>query len=305
MGPEFDVLSYGTIGIDSVMDIPHLPRPDLKTHVAGETDHLGGKATNTAAHLANWGVRVAVSGNVIGGDRVGDLLFEILARQPNISTRYLERRAGVRSMFCRIMVTPDGERTIIGVNVDHVPQTSPTAAMVGTARLLTLDLYGGAERVEAARLAAQEAIPVIVGDVHDADHPVLPFTTVAICSAAEVRLCHPDVALEDFVRVLLGEGPSAVVITDGPHEVQAFRADLSGIVVMPPHVPVVDTTGAGDAFRAGFVYGHLAGWPLDACTAMGAAAGSLNVGRRGAASEPYPLDEVLAQAEALVRRVIP
>jgi sugar/nucleoside kinase (ribokinase family) len=52
MSPSYDVLSYGTIGFDHIIRVPHLPSPDIGTHALGESDHLGGKAANTAVFLA-------------------------------------------------------------------------------------------------------------------------------------------------------------------------------------------------------------------------------------------------------------
>jgi sugar/nucleoside kinase (ribokinase family) len=302
--PTFDVFSYGTIGLDNIIRVPHFPRPDVSTHALSESDHLGGKATNTAVYLAGWGLNVAVGGMTIGDDAVGDRLFEILARHPNIGTRYLRRRAGLKSMYCRILVTPDGERAIIGINVEGSPQTPITAEMVGDARLLTLDLYGGEERVAGARLAREAGLPVVVGDLRRSDHPILPYTTVAIASAAEIRDGYPGLALDAFARAIQASGPAGVIVTGGPGEVLVFDGDRPVSGVSPPEVPVVDTTGAGDAFRAGVVYGVLAGWPLVESAALGTATGSLKGGRMGASSDLPTLGEVEKLARSLSRRVL-
>jgi sugar/nucleoside kinase (ribokinase family) len=304
MPPSFDVLSYGTVGLDKIIRVPHLPRPDISTHALEESLHLGGKATNTAVFLSVWGVKVAVSGHTIGYDEMGDKLFEILAHYPNISTCYLRRQAGLRSMYCCILVTPDGERSIIGINAEGNPQTLPTAEMIGDARLLTLDLYGGMERVEAARLAYQAGLPVVVGDLRHVDHPILPYTTVAIASVAEIRRQYPGLLLQDFARLVQAVGVRQVILTDGPREVLVFDEEGDISAVTPPQVAVVDTTGAGDAFRAGVVYGILQGWELIESAALGAAAGSINVRRPGAATHPPALDEVQALAKSLPRRLI-
>lgn len=304
MPPSFDVLSYGTIGLDKIIRVPHLPRPDVGTHALDESLHLGGKATNTAAFLSTWGVKVAISGHTIGYDEMGDKLFEILANYPNMSTRYLQRQVGLRSMYCCILVTPDGERSIIGINTDGNPQTWPTVEMISDARLLTLDLYGGVERVEAARLAHQAGLPVVIGDLRHLDHPILPYTTVAIASAAEIRRQYPGLSSRDFARSVQSAGAKQVILTDGPREVFVFDEMGNISAITPPCVPVVDTTGAGDAFRAGVVYGVLQGWGLIECAALGTAAGSINVGRPGAATQPPALDEVQAVARSLRKQAI-
>src|SRR5690554_6380832 len=191
MPPSFDVLSYGTIGLDYILRVPYWPTPDRGVHAREEEEHLGGKATNTAVLLAGWGRKVAISGYVIGDDPVGTRLLERLSEYENLSTRYLEQRPGLSSMYCRILVNPAGERAIIGVRAADTPQTEPTRDMIEDVRLLTLDLYGGAERVRAVWLTSDAGRPVVVGDIRRADHPVVPYTTVAIASAAEISVEYP------------------------------------------------------------------------------------------------------------------
>jgi sugar/nucleoside kinase (ribokinase family) len=301
--PTYDVLSYGTIGIDRILRVPHLPSPDISTHAWDESIHLGGKATNSAAFLATWGLDVAVCGTTIGYDDTGETLIAILTKHPRISTQYLGRKRDLHSMYCCILVTPDGERAIIGVHADENVPTPPTAGMVEDARLLTLDLYGGKERVEAARLARLAGRPVVAGDVRDPDHPVLPYTTVAIASGPELK-AGTTLLPEEFARAAQAVGTGQVIVTQGKREVLVFDADGAIWEVQPPHIEVVDTTGAGDAFRAGVIFGLLSGRPLVECAALGASAGSINVGRVGAASNPPSLEEAESLAAKLeCRRV--
>lgn len=302
MLPTFDVLSYGTIGLDYILRVPYWPTPDRGAHAPGEEEYLGGKAANTAVFLAAWGAKVAVTGHVIGDDVVGDRLVERLGALENISTRYLRRQAGLRSMYCRILVNPEGERCIIGVNVDENPHTAPDPAMIADARLLTLDLYGGAERVEVSRMAAGAGLPVVLGDLRKVDHPVLPYTAVAIASAAEMRVEYPGWSMPEIAEAVQAAGAQHVIITDGPGDVLVFEADGVCTLMTPPAVDVLDATGAGDAFRAGVTYGVLNGWPLVESAALGVAAGSTNVTQMGGASGSPPLSELRALAAGLARR---
>ena len=300
--PAFDVLSYGTIGLDYVIRVPDWPQPAKGVHASEEREYLGGKATNVAVFLASWDLQVAVSGNVLGDDLIGERILARLADHPNISTRYVKRIEGERSMYCRILVNPDGERAIIGINVDQSAQTQPTNRMVGDARLLTLDLYGGEERIEAAHLAYESGVPVVIGDLRQVNHPVLPYTAVAIASAEEIRIDYPSRSMASIVEAIKSVGPRDVIITDGPAAVHVFPANGEPAQIAPPPVEVVDTTGAGDAFRAGVVYGYLAEWSLADCAAFGVAAGSLNVQQNGAASQPPDVATVRGLANQLARK---
>jgi sugar/nucleoside kinase (ribokinase family) len=246
---------------------------------------------------------VCVSGTTIGDDDTGRLFFDILRQHPGIDLTYVRQAAGRPSMYCCILVNPDGERAIIGVNVDASPPVPPTAEMVQDARLVTLDLYGGSERVETARYARDASRPVVVGDLRDVAHPVLPFTTTVIASAAELRVSYPDTALSDFAGAVQRQGVRDVIITDGGRGVYVFSSGGANYRLRPPSVDVVDATGAGDAFRAGVTYGMLNDWSPEECAALGTAAGSLNVQRMGASNDPPDLVETQQLAEQVQRSV--
>jgi len=299
--PRFDVLSYGTLGVDRILRVPHLPTADLSTHSTSETICLGGKATNSAVLLARWGLSVAISGTAIGHDETGKTFYRMLEEHQGVNTEYVGRRNGKSSMYCCILVTPDGERAIIGVNVDEGEPTLPTPEMIEDAHVLTLDLYGGQERVHAARLAADAGRPVIVGDLRDPQHAILESCTVAIASAAEVRSSHPGVTLAEYADTVQDSGTGNVIITEGGQGVYVFPESGGSLRLQAPKVNVVDTTGAGDAFRAGVTYGIRKGLPLVECAAIGTAAGSLNVQRVGASSDLPSLAEAEELAEAVLR----
>jgi sugar/nucleoside kinase (ribokinase family) len=299
MAEKFDVLSYGTIGMDVILQVPHWPDADVSTHAFTARQTLGGKATNAAAHLAAWGLKVAVSGTIIGDDAMGKQLFRSIHNIQGISTRYLRKKRGHQSMYCIILVRPDGERAIIGVHTDTIETTPPTEDMIAGARILTLDLYGGAERVEAARLASRANVPVIVGDVRQLDHEVLPYTLIAIASAAELRNEYPDLSPDECARRIADSGAKEIIITGGANQVLVFEEN--GVLTRfdPPPTVAVDTTGAGDAFRAGVVFGKAAGLSTPGAAKIGAAAGSLAVGKFGAATDPAPVGEVLRLADRI------
>jgi len=297
--PSYDVFSYGTIGMDIVLRVPHWPSPDDSTHAPTPDEHLGGKATNAAAHLAKWGLQVGLSGTILGGDEIGQRVLAMLNRIRSIHTDYLEVRNDMASMYCLIMVNPRGERAIIGVNSDGHPYSEPRREMVASARILTLDLYGGVERITAARMASEAKILVVVGDLRRIDHPILPYTTAAIASAAELRREYPGMSLPDFGRQVLQRGVSRMIVTDGPYPVLAMDTNDQQLTVAAPDTRVADTTGAGDAFRAGVVYGMIQGMDLADTVRHGIAAGSLAVGQAGAASTPPDLGDVQALARTL------
>jgi len=169
-------------------------------------------------------------------------------------------------------------------------------------RYLALDLYGGPERFETAQLAFESGVSTAIGDVIWPDHPALPFTGIATNSGAYIRQSFPHVDIRQHARKLQSISKGIVITTDGPQLVHALDAQGNGFTVQPPAVSSVDATGAGDAFRAGLLYGLLRGFDLPRSVCWGVAAGSFKVRNLGAASTLPRFEEIEALANSLQTR---
>ncbi|HEC22683.1 MAG TPA: carbohydrate kinase family protein [Chloroflexi bacterium] len=299
---HYDVFCYGEIGVDNIIQIPHLPTPELAAFPTADSYHIGGAAANTAVWLAGFGISVGLAGNAIGRDLYGNWLWEWLSQHRSLDLSLIERREDVTTPFCRAMVTPDGERTFLVFWYPQTPKTPLKASMLGGAQFVALDLYGGDERLEAARVAREAGAKTTVGDVIAPDHPALPLTDIATNSAAYIRETFPGVDVRQHARRLQAISKGIVITTDGPDEVYVVDAEGASFTVQPPAVQAVDATGAGDAFRAGLLYGLLQGRDLPHSVCWGVAAGALKVQRIGAASDLPSRDEVAALARTLEPR---
>ena len=86
-----------------------------------------------------------------------------------------------------------------------------------------------------------------------------------------------------------------VALKLGPEGCYVSGEEFEGFLAAPK-VQTIDGTGAGDAFAAGFLYGRLAGWPLERSAALANAAGALATTAVGAVEGITSLDETLALA---------
>jgi sugar/nucleoside kinase (ribokinase family) len=279
--------------------VKRLPDPETAVFPTGDSYHVGGAAANSGMWLAHLGVQVGLAGNALGQDLYGEWLWGRLSAQPRLDLRYVERQDGVTTPFCRVLVTPDAERTFLIFGYPQAPKTPLTAAMLGSARFVALDLYGGAERMAALETAHAAGATTAVGDVIWPDHPALPLTAIATNSGAFIRATFPGVNVRAHAHQLQSISRGLVITSNGPGEVYVVDQSGSAFTVQPPRVPAVDATGAGDAFRAGLLYGLAKGWDLPRCVCWGVAAGALKVQRLGAASQLPPVSEVAALATAL------
>lgn len=291
------VISYGELGIDNIIQVPQLPSAEQAAFPTGDSYHIGGAAANAAVWLASWGVPVALIGNAIGDDDLGRDLQSRLAAFPQLDRRWLWVVSGGSTPFCRILVTPDGERSILVFRYPQSPKTDLTEEMLSGVRFLSLDLYGGQERVRAARLAQAANVTTVVNDAIEPEHPVLAHTDILVNSAAYLRAAAPSAEPAERSHELQAACAGTIVTTDGPRPIHVLTGEGDRFSVEPPSAEAVDATGAGDAFRAGLIYGLLAGWDLAAAIQFGAAAGSLKVSLLGGASSVPTIERVTEWAE--------
>lgn len=296
---SLEVFCYGEIGVDNIIQVDQLPSPEIAIFPKSESYHIGGAAANTGVWLARMGVPVGLAGNFIGCDLYGEWLWGWLKAHPLLDLSLVERRKDLPTPFTRALVTPDGERSFLIFHYPQTPKIPVQPAMLKGAKYLALDLYGGPERLNAARTAIQAGAQTVIGDVIWPDHAVLPYTSIATNSASYIRNVFPGIDVHAYAHQLQAVSKGIVITTDGGDDIYAIDGLGAAFTVKPPPVNVVDATGAGDAFRAGLLYGLFKGLGLARSVCLGAAAGALKVGFLGAATTLPQPSEIEALAGTL------
>ncbi|MFO7698635.1 MAG: carbohydrate kinase family protein [Anaerolineae bacterium] len=299
----FDVMCYGTISVENVTRLAYLPTPRRDVPALSEHDELGGEALKVAIPLAAWGLRVVVAGNFIGIDRKSEFIMSELAHYPRIDTRYIQQYASVVTPFSRVLVTPDGERSRIAYWYDQTPKAELTPLMMQQARILSVDAYGRDERDRAAGVARELRRTVISADAIWLQYPLAGLSDVVIISNAWLQTNFPGAYEYDHALDLQQRGAGVVIVTDGARPVLVVRADGAPFGVEPYELErVVDTSGAGDLFKAGITYAWLQPkWSLEYKVKFACAAAGLNCARDRSIEPPPSLDEIFALMHAQPR----
>lgn len=274
---EYDVLCYGTISADDLIYVPYLPTPRRDSQVQYDFQRLGGEAATVARFLSSWGLRVAIVGNAIGEDKWGRYIRHQLDSLPGVDTRYLVQRPDVRTPFCRILVTPDGERSILGYWFDDAPKSALTEDVMRRARLLSVDVYGKEERDEAARVARRLGRPVVSADAIWPNYSLAHLSDLIVISRDFLVGYFPGVYIYDHALELQRAGAGSIIITHGQKPVLVVDRHGRPSYVEPNPVTAIDTTGAGDVFKAAAIYGYLQGWDLVSAARFACAAASLYI----------------------------
>jgi len=289
-----EVVVYGTVCLD---------RFCFEGQGGGSPLELaGGEAFNTATMLVGWGVRVALAGTATGDDPEGARLRGFLTVSGvDAPPDLVPHRPDAVTPFCEIIVAADGERRMSGRGFAHAkaPEASAVLPLLALRPVFAVCPNLGAPAVEAALTAARAGCPVVAMDFAP-EHPVTAVAAVWQHSADALRKAgHPaaDADPEAVVRDAVAAGARAAVLTLGPGGGVACGRNegptrYEGFV--PPE-PVVDSTGAGDAFRAGLCWSLLRGLSLPQTLRFAAAAAALHCTRIGGGSR-VPLSSVTALA---------
>ena len=269
-------MCYGEIDLDIYLAVSRLPSLNRAAHVTRELENVGGAAANTAIWLAGWGIPTLLAGHDLGADRYGQRVRRALAEYPQLDARYVAWHPNYQTPRCQCLVTPDGERSFIMHWPDELRISPLEAAMLRGVEWLNLDMSGPlGPRLDAARLAQSQNVAVLINDIYDVEHPILPLVDILVISASIVRTRLPHTSPLELGKDLQSAAGCSVLITDGGDPLTALLSTGETCRISPPAVETVDTTGAGDIFKAGLLAALLAELPLSQAIRWGMAAGTL------------------------------
>ncbi|MGW4525581.1 carbohydrate kinase family protein [Amycolatopsis sp. NPDC004378] len=270
-----------------------------------------GTAAGTAVTLAKLGAEVRTAG-AVGTDPVGDLLLTMLARY-GVDTSLVRRRAEVQTSASVLPIRPDGSRPafhVPGANLTYEPSDF-TTDLSGVTHLH----LGGPELMGGAKAASLLAPALAAGVVTSADllapgdpgvlawiDPVLSSLDYLLPNEDQVLGLTSAPTLEDGARTLLERGVGCVAVTRGARGALVVTAEET-IAVPAYAVPVVDTTGCGDAFSAGFLRGAGLGRSPREAAVLGCASAGLVA--RGLGSDHGEFDLAAADAFAASTPTLP
>ncbi len=281
-------LDKGTMRLVDVLEQAHI----LETVGALKPEiSPGGSCSNVLRAAATLGARCCYS-SAVAHDLFGEAFEQGLLRH-----RILDRcvRLPGATGTSVILVTPDGERTMnthLGVCRDyrreHVPEGDIARSRMFFTTAYMWDTLNQIDAIEHAivvarangcRLAIDLADPFAVQrSLSQLEHHLGQGLDILFANPEEARMMTGLPPREAVAR--LGESAAVAVVKDGANGAYVHSAgELLHVPTTP--VAVVDTTGAGDCFAAGFLYGYVRGLPFDACARIGNVLAADTIGRLG------------------------
>jgi sugar/nucleoside kinase (ribokinase family) len=254
--PQTDVVGLGLNAMDTICVLPRFPEPNAKIHMDEVRTEPGGQVATALATCTRLGLKARYIGSV-GTDDFGKAqIASLRAEGLDLHVREVE---GAASQIAIILLEQGvGERTILWRRDPRLqyPAGELRREMITGGRVLHLDGCDSEAAIQAARWARQAGMPVVIDidEIYDeSTHELLKLTDYLIAGSDFAQDPHE---LADrygcpVAGITLGAGGAVFWNRNRLLKSAAFR------------VPVADTTGAGDVFHGGFIYGLLQGWAIE------------------------------------------
>ena len=271
-----DVFSFGVVSSSTLYGIQgEFPRAEGYAEIDDVQPMTGGEATNSSIVLARLGARVKLDGNWLGADDNGKRTKALLTGY-DIDTSRLPLREGYSGVQEVVFAAKD-TRTIFGTYCrlqEDAAWNEPHEDDVSQAKAVCLDPFFKEASYRTAEIGARNGIPVITVDC-GYDDPLLKHISAVVIAESYIRENYPDHELEDLFRQYQQRCAGLVIFTFGDKAIWYARSGQTVRTLQPYAVAAVDTTGGGDSFRAGIVYGFVKGWTDEQMIDFAAAAAAI------------------------------
>ena len=294
---DFDAVGFGLNAVDHLIVVPEYPAFDTKVRFTEYEKSAGGETASAMVALKRLGLSTAYAGR-FGSDEDGRFGLRAIEYE-GVNLDFAEMIEGADNQVAFIIIdSRSGERTIIwdrDERLSYRPDEVPTD-LAGRGRILHIDGQDPPARAVMAE-AAHDAGIIVTADIdsiYQGLPDLLPLIDVLITSA---EFPHRITGISDerasLVEIKARYGCAIVGATLGARGALIY---CDGQFIESPAFEVPegcrDTTGAGDAFHAGFIYGMLNDEDLETCMKLGNAVAALKCRSLGARAALPTVDEL-------------
>jgi sugar/nucleoside kinase (ribokinase family) len=260
----FDVVGMGLNSVDFLCVVPEFPTINSKMRILKFSKQGGGQVATAMVALSRWGARTRYIGK-IGGDELGQLSLTSL-REEGVDISSVTIEPSATNQYAMILVDgPSGERTILWDRDERLMYREGELRKdsVCSGKILHLDGHDIRAALQCARWAKEEKIPTII----DLDK-VEPLTSELIqeidfvVTSARFPTLFTGISDREKALMELQKHTLGFLCATLGHEGAMAMVGGEILYVKGFKVKAVDTTGAGDVFHAGFIYGLLQNWEV-------------------------------------------
>lgn len=258
---------------------------------------FGGDALNEAVVLSQLGAQVELISKV-GNDEAGKRVLDFL-QEKRVDVTKVKTEADLETGINIVLVTPDGERMFLTnpngslrklSEADVIEQLDSAADIVCMASMFVSPLLDIPAMERLFQKIKSKPGRILVADMTTAKNGetladiagLLKYIDYLIPNEAEAARLTGETDVYRNAELFVEHGVSCVVIKRGKRGCLICTKDKQVEIPAYPHVTLIDTTGAGDSFVAGFLWGLKQGMPLEECARFGCAVASCTIEVLGA-----------------------
>ncbi len=288
---RFDVVGFGALNVDTLLKVDKIAGAEEESFIHDYTEACGGSAANTAVGLARLGCNVGFIGKV-ADDHEGQLQIDCFQKE-GVNTNGIIHSSKGKSGVCLGFVDKKGARALYinpGVN-DQIEFREIQAPYITDTQFLHLSSFVGEKSFRAQKklmsfLPERVKVSFDPGSLYaqkglSAIEPIIQNSFVMMPNSLELELITGERDIPKGAQMLLNMGVQIVAVKMGDKGCYISNGEEK-MTLQPYKVPVVDTTGAGDAFDAGFLYGLVHNRTLEDCGKLGNFVASRSVMKMGA-----------------------
>jgi ribokinase/sulfofructose kinase len=293
---QWDVLGVGCNSVDRVYRLPASPRPDsptAKLRISSHAIMCGGQMATAMAACAGLGLKTAYFG-CVGHDHDGRLIRSELEQRGVDVSHVLTRECANRFAVITVDET-SGERIVLWDRDERLNLRARDfdAALIASARILHVDDEDQEAAIAAATVARSAGVPCAsdIDRITDRTKDLIAAVSIPIFAQHVLPAMTGESDIERGLRAMRQWNDGTLCVTLGPSGAMLLQGDE--LVIEPAFsVKAVDTTGAGDVFRAAFIYALLKEYPLRKMVRFANAAAAVSCTRAGAMASVPAMREV-------------
>jgi len=288
---KVDCLGMGIMPLDLLFGVSRYPVAGEKIDGLSLTIQGGGPVPNTLIGLTRLGCKTSII-VAVGKDILGELSVSEIERE-NVDTTHLAFKRTSSAVAAGFVEQKSGRRTLVLNRKVFVTPADLNLAKLPIPRILHLDGRDLEATIKLAKWGKKigALVSFDIGSIRNDVSPVFPFVDHLVVADSYAYPFTKTADTKKAIMYLAKYGPAVVVITEGTKGQIGFE---SGEFYRQKayRVDTVDTTGAGDAFHTGYLYGLLNGMEMSQRLKFGSAVAAMNCTKMGARAGMPKLNDV-------------
>jgi len=258
----YDVYLYGMMSMSTVYVLDEdftFPHANQYAEIKRCLPSVGGEAANSAIMLSKLGIRTKLDGNWLNPNHAEKVLNILKPFNIELSRLTIKQNYGTEE----VVITDRNSRTVFGnyasFHKGEKQWNDPQEKDILDARIISLDPYFREESTGVAQICARNQKPYVTIDCQY-DSFITQHAEAVIISHELRDQAYPDGNMTEIFEKYQANCKGLIIFTFGSDELWYARTGQKIKKYKPYNVQSIDTTGAGDSFRSGIIYGILNSW---------------------------------------------